>query len=91
MLKGDLVKFNSSSSEMYPYDVPETDEHGTVKFITINKPMQLALGVDLAMAMVEFKEYNRLIYIEHLSLISKGTKGSELDESEEISYNSEIN
>lgn len=91
---GDKVKFISSNSEMYPYWVPETDEVGKVRAITIHRQFQLLMGIELEMALVRFEESNmdRLIYLEDLIVIERGSSSDfEEEPDQEYSVNSMIN
>lgn len=73
---GDKVKFDSSQSEVYPYDVPENNEDGIVQLLTINVALNQLMGVELEMALVKFSKVSRLIYIEHLTVIESASKES---------------
>lgn len=85
----DIVRFDSSLNETYPYEVPETDELGIIVDLMLNKTFQLTMGIELEMALVKFTEskYEKMIYTSDLTLI-----GRNIDvETDEISFNSEIN
>ena len=76
---GDKVRFDSSQSEVYSYEVPETNEIGIIQLLSLNIPLNQLLGVEMEMALVRFDsestevQMERMIYLEHLKLIERGS------------------
>ena len=89
---GDKVRFDSSQAEVYSYEVPETNEIGTVQLLSLNIALNQLLGVEMEMALVRFQTMERMIYIEHLTLIETGDGTIEEASSVQDHYNnSQIN